>query len=778
MKIRIEVGGDNHREPFLNVPADLAPSVQVPTIRRQDARKRGLTLCVYLLFAASLAFPQEFSAPRNISNNANSMIPAVATDPTRGYVYVVCRGGPKVLGGTEGLWFMRSTDGGATFSTPMDLYLPWGFEPSVKVDSTGSVWITWSEQTIIGVMRSVDYGLTFSRVASPPLEDVSQAPFTARRNPDITVDSQGRVTLVWQSLVALENADIFVSRSYDGGQSFSYPINVSNDPDYSADPRVATGSGGSIHIVWGDPNSGPVRYVRSLDGSTFSSPQDIIAADKLSRRPRIAINGAGTITVVSEGTFFVGSTDNGNSFTQAQSIGGLGNQYPDVAMESNGTIDVVAQVYGFNRFPTPLTFASSPDGGATFRTLTFANTQGDVPMQGGGIQETGLPRITVGLGIHIVWYDFTGKSFDTFYTEGPTAELLNPNGGTNIYQFADNLFNYKVTYPALLGPPTSPVYLAVQPILISQAELTARLAGQFSGATLVPYDGTGGFGVLFRATCQDSSGNAVDCPETTGPYDVKTSWNSPSGQTISNPAFLMAEIAKVGEQKWTNIFTAYSPTRTDPTGSGRTCCSYSDFVFVDGVTGTPPTITINSPLGGGVYTLNQTVLAGYSCRGSLVTSCLGTVPSGSSIDTSSVGDKTFEVNAVVSGGPTADKKLTYSVRELGICLLYDPSLSVKSGWPLFVVLELCDAKRHDVSSSQIKLKAVSIVPAGTNAQGTTQPSGFANSCKNFLFIPWPRSKGWYIYALNTKGLATGSYLLQFTVSADPGSTYYAPFQIK
>jgi hypothetical protein len=713
------------------------------------------------------------------------MIPAVATDADRGYVYVVTRGAPAVGPGPAGLWFMRSTDGGATFSTPTDLGLPYGFEPSVKVDSAGSIWITWSEQTVIGVMWSDDYGSTFTRVGSPPLEDVSWAIanlYVARRNPDIAVDSQGIVTVVWQSVIGpglpgqLANIDIFVSRSSDHGTTFSYPINLSNDPVDSTDPRVATGSGGSIHIVWGDPNSGPVKYVRSLDGSTFDPPRDIIGADKLSRRPRIAINGAGTITVVSEGTFFVGSTDNGNSFTQAQSIAGLGNQYPDVAMESNGTIDVVAQVYGFNGSPSPLTFASSPDGGATFRILTFANTQGDVPMPGGGIQETGLPRITVGLGIHIVWYDFTGTSFDTFYTVGPTAGLLNPNGGTNIYQFADNLFNYKVTYPALVSP-GSPVYLAVWPILISQTDLNTRLAGQFSGATLVPYDGTGGFGVLFRATCQDSSGNPVGCPQTTAPYDVYTSWNSPSGQTIRSPAFLMAEIAPVGQQNWTNIFTAYSQTRIDPTSGGRTCCSFSDFVFVDGVTGTPPTIAITTPQNGAVYVLNQNVLADYSCGGSSVVSCLGNVPTGSAIDTSSVGDKTFEVNAVVSDGPGADKKVTYHVVEFRTCLLYDPSRPVKSGWPLLIILELCDANGKDVSSSQIKLKAVSIVPAGTNAQGATQPSGFASSCKNFLFIPWPRSKGWYIYALNTKGLQAGRYLLNFTVSADTGS-YSVPFQIK
>jgi hypothetical protein len=363
-------------------------------------------------------------------------------------------------------------------------------------------------------------------------------------------------------------------------------------------------------------------------------------------------------------------------------------------------------------------------------------------------------------------------------TQTPITELLIPSGGTNVYQFANNLFNHKVTYPAL-SPPVTGVYLAVWPILISQADLNARLASQFPGATLVPYDGTGGFGVLFRATCQDSSGNPAECPQTKPAYDVKTSWNSPAGQTINYPAFLMADIAPVGQQKWMNIFTAYSETRIDPTGGGRTkgCCS--DFVFVQNISGPTPTININTPQDGADYALNQNVLAKYDCdvNNPLVTACIGTVPSGSPIDTSSPGSKTFEVNAVVSSGPSADQKVTYHVGAFGTCHLYDPT--VKSGWPLLIKLELCDASGHDVSSRQIALTAVSIVPVSTKGGGTPQPSGFDKSCKSFLFIPWPGSKGWYTYALNTKGLQTGTYLLNFTVSADTTrSPYFVPFQIK
>ena len=242
----------------------------------------------------------------------------------------------------------------------------------------------------------------------------------------------------------------------------------------------------------------------------------------------------------------------------------------------------------------------------------------------------------------------------------PIAEPLIPTGGTNAYQFAQNLFNYKVTYPALASPPPTTVNLVVQPFLVSQDDLNGLVAGTgFAGAQLVPYDGTAGHGVLFQATCQDSSGNTVTCPTTTGASTFYTSWDTPSGAPpINCPAFLMAP---VGTNAWQNIFTTLSQTRIDPTGVGHTGPGYSDFVFVQQICGTPPTIAITAPQDGAQYVVNQIVYANYSCTGSSVTACVGPVPSGSAIDTSSVGSKTFEVTAVVSSGPSADQQVSYTV---------------------------------------------------------------------------------------------------------------------
>jgi hypothetical protein len=78
-----------------------------------------------------------------------------------------------------------------------------------------------------------------------------------------------------------------------------------------------------------------------------------------------------------------------------------------------------------------------------------------------------------------------------------------------------------------------------------------------------------------------------------------------------------------------------------------------------------PTITLTNPTEGAVYTLGQTVLAGFSCadepNGSGVATCEGTVPAGAALDTSRVGGKSFEVRTSDRAGNSTSKTVSYSV---------------------------------------------------------------------------------------------------------------------
>ncbi|HYE87866.1 MAG TPA: hypothetical protein VEA16_15995, partial [Vicinamibacterales bacterium] len=76
-----------------------------------------------------------------------------------------------------------------------------------------------------------------------------------------------------------------------------------------------------------------------------------------------------------------------------------------------------------------------------------------------------------------------------------------------------------------------------------------------------------------------------------------------------------------------------------------------------------PTITISSPVGGAEYQLNGVIESGYTCAdaGAGIASCVGTVSSGSPIDTSSPGAKTFVVTAIDAAGNTTVTTAGYVV---------------------------------------------------------------------------------------------------------------------
>jgi hypothetical protein len=78
-----------------------------------------------------------------------------------------------------------------------------------------------------------------------------------------------------------------------------------------------------------------------------------------------------------------------------------------------------------------------------------------------------------------------------------------------------------------------------------------------------------------------------------------------------------------------------------------------------------PTITITTPGDGATYFLNQVVNADYSCAdevgGSGLKSCVGPVASGAAIDTSSVGPKSFKVDAEDNAGNKSSLTHNYNV---------------------------------------------------------------------------------------------------------------------
>jgi hypothetical protein len=117
---------------------------------------------------------------------------------------------------------------------------------------------------------------------------------------------------------------------------------------------------------------------------------------------------------------------------------------------------------------------------------------------------------------------------------------------------------------------------------------------------------------------------------------------------------------------------------------------------------TPPGIVMTAPAEGAAYELNQALAASYACTDDLsgAALCLGPVPSGSGIDTSSPGHRTFTVTATDQAGNAALRSVTYEVRAAChyLTLGLSPSTVPQGAWTtVSTTLRSCAATAQRVA---------------------------------------------------------------------------------
>ena len=209
----------------------------------------------------------DFQPPtENLSNNAGgSSIPAAAVSGNN--IHVVWHDNTP---GNVDILYARSTDGGATFSSAINLSNNAGssVEPAIAV-SGNRVFVVWEDNTQgddeIFYTRSTNGGVSFGSV-----ENVS---FNGGRSIISKIAASGNsVHIVWSDNTP-GNFDIFYKRSTDGGASFTEPTkNLSGNAGSSFRSDIAV-SGSNVHVVWDDDTPGnlDILYRRSLDGGRYVS---------------------------------------------------------------------------------------------------------------------------------------------------------------------------------------------------------------------------------------------------------------------------------------------------------------------------------------------------------------------------------------------------------------------------------------------------------------------------------------------------------------------------
>ena len=186
-------------------------------------------------------------------------------------------------GNVPNSFFSHSTNGGVTFSTPVN---PGGATSAqLVVAPNGNVTIIWFDQTTSNLLAvSSTDGVNFS------------SPITVWKavgSPmDLTVatGSQGQIYLFWTQVVAMTNCSILASSSANG-VTFSPASTISaNAGSCNQTPSALVDTLGHVIVAW-DADGAAVFFSHSTNsGATFSAPVSIPTAAG-PQTPQVAVHG-------------------------------------------------------------------------------------------------------------------------------------------------------------------------------------------------------------------------------------------------------------------------------------------------------------------------------------------------------------------------------------------------------------------------------------------------------------------------------------------------------
>lgn len=190
-----------------------------------------------------------FTAPRRLNESQGGAICADVVLGGEGTVYAAWMQNDTRYGDEAGweVFFTRSTDYGATFSTPVNIsnYPQKSWCPRMAVDGAGTIYVVWAEGTYrtdikFLFSRSFDGGNSFDqpRVLAGPL--ISLEPSLS-----ISASGDGNLWISWMDGDPTVHLDGFVTRSTDGGATFAPAVIMPG-----AATAIASAGPNIVHAVW------------------------------------------------------------------------------------------------------------------------------------------------------------------------------------------------------------------------------------------------------------------------------------------------------------------------------------------------------------------------------------------------------------------------------------------------------------------------------------------------------------------------------------------------
>ena len=253
----------------------------------------------------------------------------------------------------------RSTDGGRSFGASTlvnddDQVIQHTFD-ALQIAPDGVLHLAWidgregKKEPGTFVARSSDQGRTVTKNAK--LDDNT----CVCCRTSIATSSDGIVYVAWRKIFEGNIRETVVSRSTDGGQTFSTPVVVGNDRwVYQACPHRPASLGvdrlGRLYVVWyteGDDETPAIYLAYSDDqGRTFSEKKQLNRSKgTFPDHPQMAVDAQGRVIVIWEEQSPVRreivmshSLDRGRSFSPPQKLNEKHGQTPTVAVNGEGTV--------------------------------------------------------------------------------------------------------------------------------------------------------------------------------------------------------------------------------------------------------------------------------------------------------------------------------------------------------------------------------------------------------------------------------------------------------
>jgi hypothetical protein len=115
----------------------------------------------------------------------------------------------------------------------------------------GSLWVVWAAEGQVSVARSTDLAKSFS-----PAVAIHPGPLPldpgADDRPQIVVDRRGRIIVAYATRDDAYNGEVFVTRSNDGGATFSEPRKLTEGSPSQRFEALALDQDGHLFAVWID----------------------------------------------------------------------------------------------------------------------------------------------------------------------------------------------------------------------------------------------------------------------------------------------------------------------------------------------------------------------------------------------------------------------------------------------------------------------------------------------------------------------------------------------